>query len=117
MSAPLTKRERLRRALGRQPVDRLPVQTNHTGVMGAKLAAYPRLYREFGQRLSFYGGLSTQEVLPRVSPAEVRAATLASIRELAPEGTGLLLGPSHRMQSDIPIENVVAMLETFRDKP
>ncbi len=30
-----------------------------------------RLYREFGQHLSFYGGISTQEVLPKLSPAGV----------------------------------------------
>ena len=36
----LTKKERMRRALWRQPVDRLPVQTNFTGAMGAKLAAH-----------------------------------------------------------------------------
>ncbi len=52
-------------------------------------------------------------MLPKVSPAEVRAATAACIRDLAPDGTGLILGPSHRMQSDIPPENVVAMLEAF----
>jgi len=72
-----------------------------------------RLRREFGGELSFYGGISTQEVLPRVSPDEVRAATRICQAELAPEGTGLILGPSHRMQSDIPMENVVAMLEAF----
>ena len=33
--------------------------------------------------------------------------------ELAPDGTGLILGPSHRMQSDIPTENVAAMLRAF----
>ena len=72
-----------------------------------------RLYREFGKHLSFYGGISTQAVLPKVSAVEVRAATAACIRDLAPDGTGLILGPSHRMQSDIPPENVVAMLEAF----
>jgi uroporphyrinogen decarboxylase len=72
-----------------------------------------RLYREFGKHLSFYGGISTQAVLPKVTAAEVRAATAACIRDLAPDGTGLILGPSHRMQSDIPPENVAAMLEAF----
>jgi uroporphyrinogen decarboxylase len=72
-----------------------------------------RLYREFGRHLSFYGGISTQAVLPKVSAADVRAATAACIRDLAPAGTGLILGPSHRMQSDIPPENVAAMLEAF----
>jgi hypothetical protein len=32
---------------------------------------------------------------------------------LAPEGTGLVLGASHRMQSDIPPRNVEAMLDAF----
>lgn len=72
-----------------------------------------RLHREYGRHLSFYGGISTQEVLPRASPAEVQAATLACIRDLAPHGTGLILGPSHRLQSDIPMENIAALLAAF----
>ena len=73
------------------------------------------LRREYGSKLSFFGGISTQEVLPEADTAAVRDATIACARALAPEGTGLLLGPSHRMQSDIPPENVVAMLEAFRE--
>jgi uroporphyrinogen decarboxylase len=71
------------------------------------------LYKEYGSRLSFYGGISTQTVLPAASCEQVRAATLACARELAPDGTGLLIGPSHRMQSDIPPVNVEAMLDAF----
>ena len=74
---------------------------------------HDRLFREFGDKLSFYGGLSTQGVMPNGSPDDVRAATRECIARLAPDGTGLLLGPSHRMQSDIPPENVAAMLEEF----
>ena len=57
---------------------------------------HARLYREFGKDLSFYGGISTQEVLPKVSPADVRAATLACVRDLAPDGTGLIVGGGMR---------------------
>ena len=32
---------------------------------------------------------------------------------LAPDGTGLLIAPSHRMMADIPMANVEAMLEGF----
>ncbi len=74
---------------------------------------HTRLQREFGRHLSFYGGISTQEVLPKLTSQEVRAATLACVRNLAPAGTGFILGPSHRMQSDIPAQNVQAMLEAF----
>jgi len=74
---------------------------------------HERLFREFGAHLSFYGGISTQQVLPGGSPSEIRAAVAASIAQLAPDRSGLLVGPSHRMQSDIPVENIVTMLEAF----
>jgi len=73
------------------------------------------LHREYGAKLSFYGGVSTQAVLPSGTVEEVRAATLACARTLAPKGTGLLIGASHRMQSDIPPKNVEAMLEAMSD--
>jgi len=71
------------------------------------------LQKEYGAKLSFYGGVSTQGVLPNGTVEEVRDATIACARALAPEGTGLLVGPSHRMQSDIPARNVEAMLDAF----
>ena len=74
------------------------------------------LHREYGAKLSFYGGVSTQGVLPNGTIDEVRAATIACARALAPDGTGLVLGASHRMQSDIPARNVEAMLDAF-DQP
>lgn len=67
----------------------------------------------FGDRLAYYGGLSTQTVLPYGSPEEVRRAARDCVATLAPGGTGLLLAPSHRMMTDIPLENVEAMLEVF----
>jgi len=72
-----------------------------------------RLYREFGKQLSFYGGISTQSVLPAGTPAQVQTATRAAMNDLAPDGTGLVLGPSHRMQSDIPVANIESMLGAF----
>lgn len=73
------------------------------------------LAREYGQKLSFYGGISTQSVMPQGDPEAVRKATLECARVLAPSGTGLVLGPSHRMQSDIPPKSVDAMLAAFRE--
>jgi uroporphyrinogen decarboxylase len=65
----------------------------------------------FGDSLAFYGGVSTQTVLPEGTPAEVKDAVDAAIKILAADGTGLLLAPSHRMMSDIPMANVDAFLE------
>jgi uroporphyrinogen decarboxylase len=71
------------------------------------------LREHFGARLAFYGGISTQTVLPYGTPAEVARAVAACRATLAPENTGLLLAPSHRMMTDIPMENVNALLEAF----
>jgi uroporphyrinogen decarboxylase len=71
------------------------------------------LVENFKGKLAFYGGLSTQTVLPYGSPAEVRQAVSTCVKTLAPEGTGLVIAPSHRMMTDIPMENIAAMLETF----
>jgi uroporphyrinogen decarboxylase len=72
------------------------------------------LRERFGINLAYYGGVSTQTVLPHGSPAEVREAVFTAARALAPNGTGLLIGPSHRMMADIPMENVDALLDAFR---
>jgi uroporphyrinogen decarboxylase len=71
------------------------------------------LYENFKGKLAFYGGLSTQTVLPHGSPEEVKRAVSTCINTLAPEGTGLVIAPSHRMMTDIPMENVAAMLTAF----
>jgi uroporphyrinogen decarboxylase len=71
------------------------------------------LKHTFGDQLAFYGGVSTQAVLPNGSPEKVRAAVSACTQALAGDGTGLLLGPSHRTMSDVPVENVDALLSAF----
>jgi uroporphyrinogen decarboxylase len=72
------------------------------------------LRRELGDKLAFYGGISTQTVLPHGSPSEVRRAVADAIADLTSNGTGLLLAPSHRMMVDIPLANVDALLDAFR---
>lgn len=73
------------------------------------------LKRDYGDRLAFFGGVSTQTVLPFGKPDEVRAATERCVRLLARDGTGLVLAPSHRMTADIPMANVDALLEAFAE--
>jgi uroporphyrinogen decarboxylase len=69
------------------------------------------LRRTFGNSLAYYGGVSTQSVMSSGSPNEVRDAARECANVLAPENTGLLIAPSHRMMADIPMENVEAFLE------
>jgi uroporphyrinogen decarboxylase len=70
------------------------------------------LRQTFGSNLAYYGGVSTQTVMPFGTPDAVRTATRECARNLAPNNTGLLIAPSHRMLVDIPMANVEAFMAT-----
>ena len=72
------------------------------------------LRNTFGDRLAYYGGISTQTVLPQGTPQDVRRAVAKCVAALAPNGTGLIVAPSHRMMNDIPLANVDALLGEWR---
>ncbi len=72
------------------------------------------LRSQYNERLSYYGGISTQTVLPHGDPDEVGDAIQSCIQTLAPDGTGLWIAPSHRLMSDIPVRNIEALLAGFR---
>ena len=69
--------------------------------------------REFGDRLSFFGGMSIQKVLPFGTPQEVRDEARRLVEHVGPGG-GFILAPSHDMPGDIPVENIVALVETMQ---
>ncbi len=83
-----------------------PVQVSAAAMAPEMLAA------RFGGRIAFHGGISTQTLLPRAAPAEVREATAETIRALGP--TGYIAGPDQWLMSDIPVANMVAMYEAIR---
>ena len=66
--------------------------------------------RDYGDRLAFYGGIGTQEFLPHGSPDDVRADVREKILRLGDRG-GYLLAPAHAVQTDVPVENVMALVE------
>jgi uroporphyrinogen decarboxylase len=74
------------------------------------------LQQTFGQNLAYYGGVSTQTVLPNGSPDEIKEAVRACADTLAPDGTGLVIAPSHRLMTDIPMSNVDALLDAFSEQ-
>lgn len=80
-----------------------PVQTSCTGMEPTALK------RDFGDRLSFWGGgCDTQTVLPNASAPEIRRHVLARMATLAPEG-GFIFQQVHNIMSNVPPENVAAM--------
>lgn len=69
----------------------------------------------YGDRLSFWGGVSTQQCLPRCSQAEVQAEIKRVVDIMRGNG-GLIIAPTHALTPDIPPENILAMLEVFQNQ-
>jgi len=72
------------------------------------------LKREFGDRLSFHGGISIQQTMPFGSPDDVRREVQDRISALAPGG-GYILCTAHNLQADVPMENAEALLEAYKE--
>ncbi|MCK5366788.1 MAG: hypothetical protein KAR22_27615 [Gammaproteobacteria bacterium] len=79
----------------------------------AKNMEAERLKGEFGDRIAFWGGINTQQVLPFGTPDEVATET-RRIMDILGKGGGYILNSVHNIQSEVPPENVVAMFETGR---
>lgn len=63
-----------------------------------------------GDRLVFHGGIDTQELLRRADPASVAGQVRHTIDVLHHEG-GYIVAPSQLLNTDIPVENAVALYE------
>ena len=82
-----------------------PVQTN------AKDMEPARLKQEYGKEMCFWGGgCDTQWILPHGTPEQVAEDVRRNVRIFAPGG-GFVFQQVHNILSDVPPENIVAMLE------
>lgn len=84
-----------------------PVQVSAAGMDTAVLK------REYGNALSFWGGIDTHRVLPFGTPQDVREEVRRRINDLADSG-GYVLASVHNIQAEVPPENIVAMVEAAR---
>lgn len=74
------------------------------------------LKRQYGRNLCFWGTIDEQGTLPFGTPADVRAEVLARLGTVGHDG-GLIIGPTHHVQLDTPLENFWAMVETITGTP
>ena len=72
------------------------------------------LKRDYGDRLAFWGGISTQQTLPYGTPDDVRAEARAVRAQMSEHG-GYVFAPAQSIQSDVPVDNFLALLEVARE--
>jgi uroporphyrinogen decarboxylase len=82
-----------------------------------QVSAMPRgkyLKERFGDRLVFWGGVDTQQVLPAGTEREVEREVCRRIREFG-QGGGYVLAAVHNIQPDVQPRNILAMARAARE--
>lgn len=86
-----------------------PVQINAAGMEPEKLK------RKYGKEIVFWGGgVDTQKTLAFGTPGEVRKQVQENCRIFG-RGGGFIFNTVHNIQANVPVENIVSMIETLRD--
>jgi len=68
----------------------------------------------YGDKLTFWGGISTQQTLPMGTPEQVRDETLRVTEYMARDG-GYLIAAAQGIQSDVPFENLCTLVDTANE--
>lgn len=84
-----------------------PVQPNVPGHEPEALKS------KLGDRLSFWGAIDQQRLLPSGTPAEIEADVAEKIRVLG-AGGGYMCSPAHIVQADTSLENVEAFIAAVK---
>ena len=69
-----------------------------------------KLKQEFGSDLTFFGGIRTQDLLSKGTDEEIREAVRRLKREMGRNG-GHIISSGITIQADVPLDNMVAMID------
>ncbi|MEM2180942.1 MAG: uroporphyrinogen decarboxylase family protein, partial [Nitrososphaeria archaeon] len=72
-----------------------------------------KIKEKYGDKITLHGTISIQETLPFGSLEDVKNEILNRIRTCAPGG-GLILGPTHKIQIDTPLENILTLYKVAK---
>jgi len=75
---------------------------------------FNEIYDRYGDRLSFWGTIGTQKLLPFGSKEEVKRVARQRLERCGTRG-GIVLGPTHMVEPEVPWENIMAIIEASRE--
>jgi len=75
-----------------------------------------KVKKDFGNKLCFWGTMDEQQTLPFGTPADVEREVKERLKTIGKNG-GLIIGPTHHVQLDTPLENFWSMVNTIKETP
>lgn len=75
---------------------------------------FEEIYKKYGDKISFHGTIGTQTVMPFGTPAEVKEAVWKNL-DIAGENGGLMVAPTHMLEPEVPLENIIAYVDACRE--
>jgi uroporphyrinogen decarboxylase len=75
---------------------------------------FDEVHDMFGERVSFWGTVGTQQVLPFGTAEEVRQVSLSRLQKCGGKG-GICLGPTHLVEPEVPWENLLAIRQAVEE--
>jgi uroporphyrinogen decarboxylase len=76
---------------------------------------FSRIADCYSNRISFWGGIGTQSLMPFGTPDDILAA-VAQMNHRFKEKGGMLIAPSHILEPEVPWENVAAFVNAVKDR-
>lgn len=75
---------------------------------------FEKICHKYGDKISFHGTIGTQTVMPHGTPEEVREMVHKNLQIAGKKG-GLLVAPTHMLEPEVPLENILAYVEACRE--
>jgi uroporphyrinogen decarboxylase len=76
--------------------------------------SFEEVCKRYGDKLSFWGTLGTQQLLPYGTAQEVYTQTIANLSGCGSKG-GIVIGPTHMVEPEVPWENLTAITEAIKE--
>jgi len=75
---------------------------------------FREIHDMYGDRISFSGTIGTQSVMPFGTPEDVRRTVFENL-DIAGEKGGLLVCPTHMLEPEVPLENLLAYIRACEE--
>lgn len=76
--------------------------------------SFNEVHEKYGDKLSFWGTIGTQELLPYGTPGQVKDTTVSRLEQCGSRG-GIVVGPTHMVEPEVPWDNLMAIVEGVKE--